>query len=105
MFRCLKGLFSKGHPVLNFRQKVPKYPYSASTGKGPLTHRFHSAFSTLKKRILPCERAWNTEPAKGVRNRVHFCLRPLMHLERCGRVLRNRKVILSYLKQKWLHAL
>ena len=61
-----------------------------------------SRASTLKKRILPCERAWNTEPAKGVRNRVHFCLRPLMHLERCGRVLRNRKVILSYLKQKWL---
>ena len=30
MFRCLKGLFSKGHPVLNFRQKVPKYPYTRS---------------------------------------------------------------------------
>ena len=39
----LKFWASQGPSVLNFRQKVPKYPYSASTGIGPLTLWFHNA--------------------------------------------------------------
>ena len=36
------------------------------------------------KRITPCERAWNTVPENSVRNCVHFCLQPLVSLERCA---------------------
>ena len=57
--------------------------------------------------ISPCKRAWKTVPKNYVRVCVHFCLRPLEPLERCGlqSSLSGRFRLLfqkQFLLQKWV---
>ena len=56
-------------------------------------------FPNRAKQITPCERAWNTVPENSVRNCVHFCLQPLVSLERCKDAFLSFLNVLSPLVQ------
>ena len=49
----------------------------------PPVRKWFLGLTLQTKQITPCERAWKTVPENDVRNCVHFCLKPLMTLERC----------------------
>ena len=58
----------------------------------PPVRKWFLGLTLRAKQITPCERAWNTVPENSVRNCVHFCLQPLLSLERCDGVINGNFV-------------
>ena len=66
--------------------------WNSSTANQKLPIQRFLELTLGRKWISPCERAWKTVLKDGVRVCVHFCLRPLVPLERC---------VLSFLNKVW----
>ena len=76
------------HGVIRFAWSVsPRNHFliggNSQTANQKLLLSWFSKPTLRAKWISPCERAWKTVSESGVRSCVHFCLKSLLHLERC----------------------
>ena len=69
-------------PSVSRRNRFLSDRISPTANQKPLSMWFLK-LTLPTKWIIPWERAWKTVPENGFRSCVHFCLKSLLHLERC----------------------